>query len=116
LVSSWFTVIAVLLSYLNPEKVFLYLMALATISIIINWAIILIVELKSRTQKERAKQTILFKMPLYPLTSYISLAFLAAVVLIMAFMPDMRFSLYIAPVWLLCLYISYKVKTTATGG
>lgn len=115
LVSTGFTLIAVLLSYLNPEKVFLYLMALATISIIINWATILIVQLKFRKHKERTNKSILFKMPLFPMTSYISLAFLAAVVVIMAFMPDMRFSLYIAPVWLLCLYIGYKLKSTAKG-
>jgi AAT family amino acid transporter len=115
LVSTGFTLIAVLLSYLNPEKVFLYLMALATISIIINWATILMVQLKFRKHKKQANKPILFKMPLYPITSYISLAFLAAVVVIMAFMPDMRFSLYIAPVWLLCLYIGYKLKTTTKG-
>lgn len=113
LVSTAVTLIAVLLSYLDPEKVFFYFMALATISIIINWATILIVQLKFRKQQEQAHKTVMFKMPLYPITSYISLAFLGAVVVIMAFMPDMRFSLYIAPVWLLCLYIGYKSKTIA---
>ena len=53
-----------------------------------------------------------FKMPFYPLASYLSLAFLACVVGIMAYMPDLRFSVYIAPVWLLCLYIGYKIKTS----
>lgn len=115
LVSTGFTLIAVLISYLDPGKVFLYLMALATISIIINWATILIVQLKFRKHKEQSNKPILFKMPLYPMTSYISLAFLAAVVVTMAFMPDMRFSLYIAPAWLLCLYIGYKLKTAAKG-
>jgi L-asparagine transporter-like permease len=112
LVSSAFTLFAVLLSYLNPEKVFLYFMALATISIIINWATILIVQLKFRRCQEQQNKPVGFKMPLYPVTSYISLAFLAVVVVIMAFMPDMRFSLYIAPVWLLGLYIGYKLKNT----
>ncbi|VBB05216.1 amino acid permease [Lucifera butyrica] len=88
----------------------MYLMALATISIIINWAIILIVQLKFHRQKERENKQILFKMPLYPFTSNISLAFLAAVVGIMSLMPDLRFSLYITPAWLICLYIGYKVK------
>jgi L-asparagine transporter-like permease len=113
LVSTAVTFIAVLLSYLAPEKVFFYFMALATISIIINWATILIVQLKFRKHKEQANQPVMFKMPLYPVTSYLSLAFLGAVVVIMAFMPDMRFSLYIAPAWLLCLYIGYKSKTIA---
>ncbi|MBP2643909.1 MAG: amino acid permease-associated region [Firmicutes bacterium] len=110
LVSTIFTLLVVLISYLNPEKVFMYLMALATIAIIINWAIILIVQLKFRKHKEKEKKSLSFKMPLYPLTSYISLAFLAVVVVIMSLMPDLRFSLYLAPIWLLCLYIGHKIK------
>lgn len=113
LVSSAITLFAVLLSYLNPEKVFLYFMALATISIIINWATILIVQLKFRKAQNQQNKRIEFKMPLYPITSYLSLAFLAVVVVIMAYMPDMRFSLYIAPVWLLSLYIGYRLKNAA---
>jgi len=51
-----------------------------------------------------------YKLPLYPFSSYISLAFLASILVIMALIPDMRYSLYIAPAWLLCLYIGYQVK------
>lgn len=110
LFSSAVTLSAVLLSYLNPEKVFLYFMALATISVIINWSTILIVQLKFRKHKEQENKSVDFKMPLYPIASYISLIFLAMVVVIMAFMPDMRYSLYIAPVWLMCLYGAFKFK------
>lgn len=113
LVSSAITLFAVLLSYLNPEKVFLYFMSLATISIIINWAAILIVQLKFRKEQERQQITPKFQMPLYPATTYLSLAFLVLVVVIMAFMPDMRFSLYIAPLWLLGLYVGFRMKRTA---
>lgn len=115
LFSTAVTLIAVLLSYLNPEKVFLYFMALATISVIINWSTILIVQLKFRKHKEKENKSVEFKMPLYPIATYISLIFLAAVVVIMAFMPDMRYSLYIAPVWLLCLYCAYKIKSNNEG-
>ena len=110
LVSTAFTLLVVLLSYWNPEKVFMYLMALATISIIINWGIILLVQLKSRRQKLAAGRTLGFKMPLFPFATYASLAFLAAVLCIMAWIPDMVFSLYIAPLWLLSLYFGYKLK------
>ncbi|MCE5284268.1 MAG: amino acid permease [Pelosinus sp.] len=110
LVSTGITLFTVLLSYLNPEKVFLYFMALATISIIINWAFIVFVQLKFRKHKEQTNKAVIFKMPLYPLANYISLAFLAVIVMIMALMPDMRYSLYVAPIWLLCLYIGYKLK------
>nr|WP_054260747.1 amino acid permease [Propionispora sp. 2/2-37] len=110
LTSTGFTLIAVLLSYLNPEKVFLYLMALATISIIINWAMILIVQLKFRQRKAQGQQKLAFRMPWHPVSSYISLLFLLSILGIMAFIPDMRYSLYIAPVWLVCLYVGYQVK------
>lgn len=113
LVSSAITLFAVLLSYLNPEKVFLYFMSLATISIIINWAAILIVQLKFRKEQERQKSIPEFQMPLYPAATYLCLAFLVLVVGIMAFMPDMRFSLYIAPLWLAGLYVGYRMKRTA---
>ncbi|CVK19171.1 amino acid permease [Sporomusa sphaeroides] len=110
LVSTAFTLIVVLISYLDPAKVFLYFMALATISIIINWATILLVQLKFRKHHQQTNEPILFKMPLYPLASYFALAFLVLVVGIMALMPEMRYSLYIAPVWLLGLYFAYKLK------
>ncbi|SEO93912.1 amino acid permease [Propionispora vibrioides] len=110
LVSSGVTLFAVLLSYIDPDRVFLYLMAVATIAIIINWAMILLVQLKFRQQKEAEKVVLTYKLPLYPFSSYISLAFLASILVIMALIPDMRYSLYIAPAWLLCLYIGYQVK------
>jgi len=110
LASSALTLVAVLISYLDPEKVFFYFMALATIAIIINWAIILVVQLKFRAHKAREYKGLEFKMPFYPISSYFCLAFLAALVVIMAFIPDMRYSLYVAPVWLVGLYICYRVK------
>lgn len=111
LISSAFTLITVLVSYLDPEKVFLYFMALATISIIINWAIIVFVQMKFRQHQVKLRERIEFKMPLYPFSSYVCLAFLVLVVVVMAFMPDMRYSLYVAPAWLGGLYIAYKLKT-----
>ncbi|MBP2651787.1 MAG: amino acid permease-associated region [Firmicutes bacterium] len=113
LVSSTITLFAVLISYLDPAKVFLYFMALATIAIIINWAIILVVQLKFRAEKIRQNKTVDFKLPFYPLSSYVCLAFLVAMVIIMAFMPDMRYSLYVAPIWLIVLYICFKLKARA---
>lgn len=110
LISSAFTLIVVLISYLDPEKVFMYFMGLATIAVIINWATIVIVQMKFRKYHMQHQQKILFKMPLYPIASYVSLAFLALVVVIMAFMPDLRYCLYLAPAWLICLCIAFKLK------
>jgi amino acid transporter, AAT family len=100
--------VTVLINYLFPKNAFLYLISVATIAGIINWTMILVTQLKFRKLQDANEKTPAFRLPLYPLSSYISLAFLALVVIVMAFMPDMRMALYVAPVWLLILYITYR--------
>lgn len=115
LFSSALTLIAVVLNYLLPGKVFLYLISVATIAGIINWVMILITQLKFRHSHSTAEIDKLdFKLPFYPISTYLALAFLALIVVLMAFIPDMRYSLYIAPVWLLILYVGYKLRKPET--
>ncbi|TCS78364.1 amino acid permease [Tepidibacillus fermentans] len=110
LTSSAFTLVAVILNYLFPGKVFIYLISVATIAAIINWMMIILTNLKFHQAKgkEAKKQT--FKTPFYPYSNYISLAFLIMTVGIMFTMKDMRLAVYILPVWILILWIGYKVK------
>lgn len=111
LFSSALTLIAVLLNYLIPGKVFMYLISVATIAGIINWTMIIITQLKFRKTRTKSEADKLeFKLPFYPLSSYLCLAFLALCTVLMAFMPDMRISLYIAPVWILILYIGFRLR------
>ena len=49
-------------------------------------------------------------MPLFPLTSYVSLAFLALVVVLMAYNPDTRIAVIIGPLWFIGLIIAYYAK------
>lgn len=108
--SSAVTLIAVILNFLVPGKVFLYLISIATIAGIFNWAMILVTQLRFRkVEAEKGREDQLqFKMPLYPISNYIALAFLAMVVVLMAYIPDMVYSLYIGPIWIIILYIGYK--------
>jgi len=110
--SSALTLIAVILNFLVPGKVFLYLISVATIAAIFNWAMILITHLKFRGIKQEAGEAdkLAFKLPFYPISNYVTLAFLAMVIGLMAFIPDMVYSLYIGPVWILILYIGYKLR------
>jgi len=112
LFSSALTLIAVILNFLVPGKVFLYLISVATIAAIFNWTMILITHLKFRRAKQEAGEAndLAFKLPFYPFSNYVTLAFLAMVVVLMAYIPDMVYSLYIGPVWILILYIGYKFK------
>lgn len=109
LFSSALTLSAVIMNYLIPGKVFLYLMSLATIAVILSWSMILLVQIKFRKNKGKEARYLDFKMPLFPISSYISLAFLAMIVVLMAFIPDMRYSLYVAPIWIFILYVGFRI-------
>lgn len=111
LFSALFLFIAVILNYIVPEQVFLYISAVATVAVVTSWTIILITHLKFRKAKSKNEQMKLsFKMPLYPLSTYFSLAFLALVIVLMAFIDGMREALYVAPIWFAILYIGFKMK------
>ncbi len=111
LASSALTLVAVLLNYFMPGKVFSYLIAIATIAGIINWTMIIITQLKFRKSRNAKEVDLLkFKMPLHPISSYISLAFMALVIVLMAIMPDYRIAVIIGPIWILVLYVAFKLK------
>ena len=48
-------------------------------------------------------------MWLFPLSSYLALAFLVLVVVLMAFFEETRIALYIGPAFLVLLTVLYKV-------
>jgi amino acid transporter, AAT family len=109
--SSLFLLIAVVLNYIVPEKVFTYISAVATVAVVTSWTIILVTQMrfrKSLSQEQISK--LAFKMPFYPYSSYIALAFLAFVIVLMAFIDGMDVALYVAPVWFAILYIGFKMK------
>lgn len=114
LVSSAITLISVVLTYFAPGKVFSYLISIATIAGIINWTMIIITQLKFRKSKSpKEVDKLHFKLPLFPISSYICLAFMALVVVLMAIMPDYRIAVIIGPIWILLLFIAYKLKKSA---
>ncbi|RIV19676.1 amino acid permease [Alicyclobacillaceae bacterium I2511] len=110
LFSSALVFLTVLINYVAPKSAFLYLVSVATAALIINWVMILIAHVKFRQQKDVS--VLKFRMPGFPLTSYVSLAFLALVVVMMAIMPEMRLALYIGLIWMVILYIAYKIKNS----
>ena len=111
LFSSLFLLVAVFLNYIVPEKVFMYISAVATVAVITSWTIILLTHLKFRKSKSKAEVgKLAFKMPLYPVSSYLALAFLAFVIVLMGFIKDMRIALIVAPIWFLILYIGFNIK------
>ena len=110
LVSVVALLIGVLLNYLVPEQVFVWVTSIATFGAIWTWAMILLAQLKFRrglSQAERDKLT--FRMWLFPLSSYLAMAFLVLVVGLMAYFPDTRIALYIGPAFLVMLVVLYHL-------
>ena len=108
LVSSGFLLIGVILNYLVPAQVFVYVTSVATFGALWIWAIILLIQMKYRAglTVEQIAQ-IKYPMPFSPISNWISLLFLAFVVIAMFFNADTRIALYIAPIWFGLLVVSY---------
>lgn len=114
LTSSAVTAVAVVLNFLFPGKVFLYLISVALIAGIFNWTMVVITQMKFRKRIGAAEVEALgFRMPFYPVANYVVLVFLAGVVVLMAFLPDFRYALYVGPVWVGILYVAFRVKSAA---
>lgn len=110
LFSSAVTLAVVVINYLVPEGAFMRVMAVATTAAILTWALIVLVHIRFRRVHEQSGQALLFKSPWFPVANYVCLGFLALIVLLMLWMPDMVAAVYVLPVWLALLYGGYRLK------
>ncbi len=115
-VSAVATALCVLINYLMPGKAFELLMALVVSALVINWAMISYIHLNFRAAKRAAGQPTQFRSLGYPLTNYLCLVFLAAILVVMYLTPDLRLSVYLIPVWLIVLGIGYRLRSRPANG
>lgn len=98
----------VLLNYLVPAKVFVWVTSAATFGAIWTWGIVLITQMRYRRSLSDAQRSqLVFRMPFFPYASYLALAFLLLVVGLMAYFPDTRVALVVGPLWLVSLTVLY---------
>ena len=111
-ISSGITLIAVVLNYLFPGKVFMYLVSIAVAAVLVSWFIIIVTHLKFRKAKARLGQDkdLHFKSIGYPIINYLCIAFLIFIAFMMYQIPDTRNALYILPLWIIILAIGYMLK------
>ncbi|WP_312472336.1 alanine permease AlaP [Neobacillus sp.] len=103
--------IGVVLNYIVPAKVFTWVTSIATFGAIWTWGVILLSQIRYRKSLDPGESKVLkYKMPLFPYTSYIALAFLVFVIGLMAYNPDTRIALYIGPFFLIFLVGVYYIK------
>lgn len=108
-VSALATGLCVVINYFMPREAFGLLMSLVVSSLVINWGIISITHLKFRKAKAAQGQETFYKSLGYPLTNYLCLAFLAFILVVMWMTEGIRISVELIPVWLLVLWVAYKL-------
>ncbi|WP_338433507.1 amino acid permease [Clostridium tyrobutyricum] len=101
--------ISVILSYIMPEGVFVLITSISTFCFIFIWAIIVICHLKYRKANPELAAKSKFKMPFYPISSYIILIFIVFVLVVLALNKETRVALFVTPVWFIILGIIYKI-------
>ncbi|UDM53463.1 amino acid permease [Cupriavidus sp. MP-37] len=109
------TAACVVINYFMPGKAFELLMGLVVSALIINWAMISLIHLKFRADKRKAGQATAFQSWGYPLTNYLCLVFLAGILVVMYLTEGLRISVYLIPVWLAVLGVSYLVRQKKAG-
>ena len=108
LFSSLCTLIAVVINFLVPEGAFMRIMSLAVAAATITWGLIVIVQYKFRKQVDEKSLT--FKVPFYPISNFIALAFLALLLVMMTQSGNMVYAVIVIPIWIIILYIGFRVK------
>ncbi|WP_391117088.1 amino acid permease [Psychrobacillus sp. L3] len=100
--------VGVILNYLVPEKVFIWVTSISTFGAVWTWGIILLSQLKFRKTLSKGEVSRLtYKALLYPLGSYVALAFLILVLGLMAYFPETRIALIVGPIWIIGLVFVY---------
>ncbi len=103
--------IGVVLNYFVPSHVFEIVLNVASLGILSTWAFILVCQIKLRQAIKRGEaEPVTFKMPGAPFTSWITLVFLAGVLVLMAFdYPNGTFTVAAIPVLVVLLSIGWRL-------
>ncbi len=110
LISSGITLLAAVLNYLLPDEVFMYMMSIVTGAVVISWTMIVLTHLKFRKHCAAVGVVSKFKSLFYPAANYLCLVFLAMILVIMALMESMRPAVIVMPIWVLVIWIFYRLK------
>ena len=110
LASSGITLIVVALNFFFPGEIFTYLMAVVVCAIVVSWTAIVLTHLKFREHYKSIGKTTKFKAFFYPFANYFCIAFLVGIIILMTQIEGMNTAVFVLPVWLFVLWISYLYK------
>jgi amino acid transporter, AAT family len=99
----------VILSYIAPDNIFVYVYAASVLPGMVPWFVILISQINFRKSQGAAMESHPFKMPFAPVTNYLTIAFLIVVLVGMWFNNETRVSLIAGFVFLGLVTASFYV-------
>lgn len=99
--------IGVILSYIAPENLFVYVYSASVLPGMVPWFVILISQIRFRKAKGAEMDNHPFKMPFAPVTNYLTIAFLITVLIGMWINDETRVSLIAGIVFLAIVVISF---------
>lgn len=106
------TAICILVNYLIPSQALEVLMALVVAALVLNWAFISLTHLRARKAFIKRKEKIHFKAFWFPFANWLVLAFIVVIFGIMAISPGLNVAVVLAPIWLIAIWVGYKVKAS----
>ncbi|MBC9943333.1 amino acid permease [Leucobacter sp. cx-328] len=108
--------IGVVLNFLYPDQVLFLLGALATFATVLVWLVILIAHIRMKREVEREHRLPSeFPVPLWPVGSYLAVAFILFVIVMVGIVPESRPALWVGLVWIALLAVCYKLFVPARG-
>ena len=106
--SSLILFITVILNYIMPAGIFDVIAGISTITFIFTWIIILAAHIKYR--QRNPKGVCYFKMPGFPVTSWLTIIFFLAVLVILLFIDSTRIPLILSVIIFALLAWGYGLK------
>ncbi|WP_076635563.1 amino acid permease [Lactiplantibacillus plantarum] len=104
----WFSTLviglSVILNLLMPGKVFSLIASVSTTCFIFIWGAIVVAHIKYRRQAG-TQAKVKFRMPLFPLSDYFILVFLAFIAVVLCLKFETLIALLVSAVWVVGLYI-----------
>ncbi len=108
--------IGVLLNYVVPEEVFVWVTSISLVGSLWTWGVIMIAHLGYRKAVQAGRvKGVSFRMPGAPYANWFVVAFMILVAAFLALDPGTRVALYIAPIWFGLLWAGYRLSARANA-
>ncbi|CAL8895872.1 amino acid permease [Kocuria varians] len=108
--------IGAVLNVVIPEDVFLVIASIATFATVWVWLMILLSHIAMRREIEKkGRPESEFKVPLWPVASWLATAAILFVVVLLGWFEDTRVALVVGVVWLALLWLGYVLFVKGRG-